>query len=359
MGQTIRIALTGDVYFGDEPALTLAPAVARLFQDADLVVINQEGPITTRQEGLSGKCLLRSGPGSAQRLVEWGVDVASLANNHMFDFGYEGLADTQSALDAAGIQHLGAGADLAEAARPLVLPVGDARIGLLAYSWGFVQTRCATGNDFGCAPLDEQLMLRQVAELRDRADAVLVLPHWGYCGYTLPLPTQLDLGQRLLDAGATAVVGTHAHVVQGLLENRGRVLAANLGNFAFAPYRNRGGMVNERTGPREYFRGAILELRLDGGKVTAHRLIPTRQRDGVIDLDDDPVRARTLTRRAAALIRPDYSRTWRRYVRLRMLRRLLYWANPRNWRRIGRATFKGLWIMARGGRGRADDATQG
>jgi hypothetical protein len=228
------------------------------------------------------------------------------------------------------------------------------QVGLLAYSWGFVQTRCATADDFGCAPLDDQLMLRQVRELRDRVDAVLVLPHWGFCGYTVPLPGQLDLGRRLLEAGATAVVATHAHVVQGLLEQGGRVLAANLGNFAFAPYLNRSGIVNEHTGPPEYYRGAILELQLDSRHVAAHRLIPTRQRDHVIDLDTDSARARALTRRSEPLSRPDYPRVWQRYVRLRMLRRLLHWANPLNWRGIGKGTFKGLWIMLRGGRGKAD-----
>lgn len=358
MGQSIRIALTGDVYFGDEPALNLAPAVARLFVAADLVVVNLESPITTRDAALSDKCLLRSGPASAQRLKDWGVDVASLANNHMFDFGCDGFADTRAALDAVAIHHLGAGTNLDEATQPLVLSVRNLKLGLLAYSWGFVQTRCATETDFGCAPLDEQLMLRQVADLRTRTDAVIVLPHWGYCGYTLPIPGQLALGRRLLDAGATAVVGSHAHIVQGLLEDHGRVLACNMGNFAFAGYQQRGTTVDERTGPPEAYRGAVLELEIATDRVIAHRLTPTVQRHNVIEADDTPARHRAMARRALPLRRSDYAHVWKRYVRLRMFRRLLYWVNPLNWRNIGRGTFKGLWIMLHGGAGRADDATK-
>lgn len=107
MADGVRLALVGDVFLGREARWDLAPDVAEILAGADLVVANQEGPISV--------CAT---PVAASVLRGWGVDVATLANNHMFDFGLEGFEQTCRTLDDVGIQYLGAGHDLAEAMTP-------------------------------------------------------------------------------------------------------------------------------------------------------------------------------------------------------------------------------------------------
>src|SRR5262245_52561688 len=140
------IAFLGDTLLGGEAQPPLDEhghdyplrRVQHLWADADLVVANHEGPMTRRTKP-SGKLdtgrkryWYRADPESAKTLAASGVGVVSLANNHVTDFGPEGLADTLTALDDAGIPHCGAGAEARAARRPVVVEVGGMRVGFLS-----------------------------------------------------------------------------------------------------------------------------------------------------------------------------------------------------------------------------------
>jgi poly-gamma-glutamate synthesis protein (capsule biosynthesis protein) len=281
---------------------------------------------------------------SAEILKSWGIMVVSLANNHMFDYGWEGFKETQRLLDKAGISYVGAGKDLQQACRPLIVEIKGTKIGLLAYSWQFVQTTCATENSYGCAPLETGLIISQIRKLRSNSDAVIVLPHWGYCEYPFPVPQQVELGKRMIKAGATAVIGHHSHVVQGVVEEEGQLLAYSLGNFVFAEYSDRGRAVRLTEDNTE---GVILKIGLVSGRVASYNVIFTVLRDDIIQIDNSSQRLKKFARRSEPLKLKDYSRYWRRFVRRRMVKRILYWANIFNWRHIHKETFIGGWLMVK------------
>src|SRR6266496_3474424 len=127
-----RIAFLGDTLLGGEGQETIdrlgygyaLEGVASLLSRADLTVVNHEGPLTfldrpsSKLDNGRKRYWYRGLPDGARALADAGVRVVSLANNHILDFGPEGLADTIEALDAAGIAHSGAGLDEAEARRP-------------------------------------------------------------------------------------------------------------------------------------------------------------------------------------------------------------------------------------------------
>lgn len=336
----------GDIYLGEHQPLSLSPEAEGVFADADLVVANQEGPITDCREEIGGKGCLKSSVEAAGILCSWGVDVVTLANNHMFEYGWDGFEQTRRLLEEAGIAYLGAGKNLADATEPLIVDVKGLKIGLLAYSWGFVQTTCATENTFGCAPLDGELMVRQVKDLSSQVDAVIVLPHWGYCEYILPTPMEIDLAGRLIEAGATAVVGGHSHAVQGLVRQGDKIIAYNLGDFAFGESYMRGLFTRIQDRPIDGRRGIILKLSLSPRKVESHEVVFSFLReDGVIEIDDSPRRREEFTKRCSVLAGQDYPRNWQRYVRGRLMRRIVYWMNVLNWRKIHKETFVGIWLM--------------
>ena len=345
MPHRIRLVFLGDIFLGPDPGAALSPEVAGVVRTADLAIANQEGPITRCEQPVADKCSLRSHPDAAGVLRSWGIDIVALANNHMFDFGWEGFVHTREALQAAGIRYLGAGANLTEATVPLVVEVDGFAVGLLTYSWGFVQTTCATDTTAGCAPLDPDLMVEATRCLAAVVDAVVVQPHWGFCDYSYPLPEQVDLARRLLGAGATAVVGHHSHVVQGIVMDQGRLVAYSLGNFFFADYADRGRPVRQT---RDNHQGLVLSMQLSRQRVESYQALPTVVRGGVVCADDQIRRQRVLARRTRPLLRDNYARHWRRYVRWRMVKRLLYWANVLNWRKIHRGTLLSGWLMLKG-----------
>lgn len=342
MSESVNISFVGDIYLGEQPYLSLTPEIGQILRSADLAIANQEGPITDYGKATGGKCCLKSDVKSTEILKDWGIDVVSIANNHMFDYGWKGFKQTRQQLDRAGIRYFGAGENLEQAGRPLIVEVKGTRIGLLAYSWEFVQTTCASEDSYGCAPLDKELMVKQIHEIKNQVDTVIVLPHWGYCEYYLPTAEQVELGKRLIEAGATAVIGHHSHIVQGIVRQSESLVAFSLGNFAFAEFSDRG---RAACMTKDNMEGVILEMELKAGKIVSYNVVFTILKDGLIQVDNSSRRSKGFTRRSEILTLPDYGRYWRRFVRRRMLKRVFYWANVFNWRYIHKETLIGGWLM--------------
>jgi len=307
-----------------------------------MIIANQEGPISNNESAIGGKCCLKSAPQTAEILRKWGIGIVSLANNHMFDYGWEGFEQTRNYLDKTGIRYLGAGRDLAEARKPLIVDIKGTKIGLLSYSWQFVQTTCATQQSYGCAPLEIKLMTSQIQQLSRDVDTVIVLPHWGYCEYLLPTPEQVELGKRIVSEKAAAVIGHHSHIVQGVTKEDDSLLAYSLGNFAFAEYSDRGQPVHMTRGNME---GIILKVEIQAGKVVSYNPVFTILEDGLVQVDSSKRRLEEFKKRCAELKLANYVKHWRKYVRARMLKRILYWANVLNWRYAHRETLVGGWLM--------------
>jgi len=345
MAESVTINFLGDIYLGEQPYLSITPEISHTLKSADLVIANQEGPITDQGRAIGGKCCLKSAPETANILQNWGVDVVSLANNHMFDYGWEGFEQTRLQLDKAGIRYLGAGKDLQEASSPLIADVKGTRIGLIAYSWEFVQTTCASENSYGCAPLDKELMVKQIDEIKSHVDSVIVLPHWGYCDYRIPTPMEVNLGKCLIKAGATAVVGSHSHTIQGIARSDDAIIAYNLGDFAFGENWDQGRFVRIQDRTRDSREGMILKLHILPKKVESYEVVYTVLRNnGLIEIDDSPRRREEFAKRSSILSAQDYFRPWQRYVRLRLVKRFLYWMNVLNWHKIRKGTLAGGWL---------------
>jgi poly-gamma-glutamate capsule biosynthesis protein CapA/YwtB (metallophosphatase superfamily) len=238
----------GDVMLGssfpDETGGLLPPAdgkdllaeVAPLLGAADVTFANLEGPLV--DAGPSEKCA-RSRPGRCyafrvptrygRLLAEAGVDVVSLANNHVGDFGDAGRLSTRATLDALGIRYAGAPGEVAR------LEVRGTRVALVAFS-----TSPGTNDVRDLAEAS-----RIVAEAAASADLVVVSFHGGGEGadrqHVPPGPEEFlgeDRGdlrafaRAVVDAGADLVLGHGPHVVRGMEVIRGRLVAYSLGNFA-------------------------------------------------------------------------------------------------------------------------------
>lgn len=240
------LAAVGDIMLGGTAAPELErfgydypfEHVRELLTQADIAFGNLEGPLTNGgQPATQKQYVFRSPPDSvAPALARAGIRVVSLANNHSMDYGREGLVDTMRALDRAGIRHVGAGESLAAARRPAIVEAQGTRVAFLAYSLTFPEEFWAGAQTPGSAFGHEHHLRADVAAARKHADVVIVSFHWGREGTTVLRDYQTQLGRAAIDAGASAVLGHHPHVLQAVERYKDGVILYSLGNFVFGSY---------------------------------------------------------------------------------------------------------------------------
>lgn len=206
-----------------------------LFRRDDLTVINHECPSTDIVAPIPKEFSFRCDPAALPIAHRFGVDVANLANNHGFDQGPEALLDSIRNIRDAGIVPVGAGATAREADAPVYVDVGGWRIAIVGVGEVLDPIdQVAIGNEPGTAVgHDFPRALRAIREADANADLVIVTIHWGVELDTVPRDYQVDEGHRMIEAGADAIFGHHAHRLQPMEMYRGRPIFWGLGNFVW------------------------------------------------------------------------------------------------------------------------------
>lgn len=208
-------------------------------RSADVMCLNSEFSFTDRGTAFPNKnYTFRGDPSRISVYDELGVDLAILANNHVFDYGEVGLSDTLNTFREAGIPYVGAGENIDEASAIWYAELGECTVAYVAgcrVEWT-MQTRGATEDQSGILRTAEsnELICRRIAEARETADFVVVYIHWGMEGDTWLEDYQLRSGKEFIDAGADVVVGDHPHVVQGIEFYQGKPIFYSLGNYWFS-----------------------------------------------------------------------------------------------------------------------------
>jgi poly-gamma-glutamate synthesis protein (capsule biosynthesis protein) len=208
----------------------------------DLRIVNLETAVTTRDDWQRGKGIhYRMNPANVPCLTAAGIDCCVLANNHVLDWGYAGLADTLETLRRTGLQSAGAGRDKAEAAAPAVLTTAKGRV--LVFSFGAQSSgippdwAAAAGlpgvnllADFSPATL--RRVAAQVKAIKRPADVVVASIHWGgNWGYAVPAAHQ-HFAHGLIDlCGVDVVHGHSSHHPLGIEVYRGRPILYGCGDF--------------------------------------------------------------------------------------------------------------------------------
>lgn len=230
---------------------------------ADLALANLEFALSDAVEPTRGKIYPhKAPPGAVSGLIEAGFDALNLANNHMLDYRVEALYDTMAQLDEAGIARFGAGRDLTEASRPVILERCGLRIGILGFT-STLPTGFAASDDQpgvnplraltsyrqfrnpdeypGTAPLvetrpvaeDLARMVAEIGRLKTETDLVLVYQHWGESMNETVHDFQRVIGHAAIDAGAAGVFGGHQHVISAIEFYKGAPIIHGMGNLVF------------------------------------------------------------------------------------------------------------------------------
>jgi poly-gamma-glutamate synthesis protein (capsule biosynthesis protein) len=243
--QPITVAFAGDVH-GEPPIAGVLAAgkspfefVAPLLSKADLAVVNLETTIGAAGTARVKKFVFRSTTSLLSTARDSGIDLVSTANNHSFDYGAAGLAETVKQVAAAGLRQIGSGDNAAAAYAPAIFDVRGTNVAIVGLARvGPSDAGRATSSRAGTT--DGRDVAASVAAIRAakaQAPIVVAFLHWGI--ELAPCP-QLDdraFAQALLDAGASAVIGAHPHVLQGIVTPPGKLVAYSMGNFVFYAHR--------------------------------------------------------------------------------------------------------------------------
>ncbi|GAC1445607.1 MAG: CapA family protein [Chloroflexota bacterium] len=262
-GQSFDVLAVGDIMLagrtrsyirkhGDEYPFA---AVLPLLHRASIVLGNLEGPLAKHAHRSDRTFSYRVPPRLAQTLIHAGVDVVTLANNHLLDCGHAGVIETIDALEEAGVAFVGGGRNERLAHEPVIMQAGQYSVGLLGYYWN---RRCAARADLPGSATDTPAELAaDIRNLRPRVDRVVVTFHWGIPYEREPSRDDRAKARLAVDCGADAVIGHHVHVMQPFEVYRGCPIFYGIGNFAF-------GSGNSRA------EGLILGLRFFEARTEAH-----------------------------------------------------------------------------------------
>lgn len=241
---TLRVVFTGDVLLdrgvrrfiehrGVDALFT--PGVEKLFSSSDIVVGNLECPATVIRQPVYKRFIFRAEPQWLQALRMHGFTHLGLANNHSIDQGRAGLMDTQRNIRAAGMTPVGAGSNLQEAVKPVLLAEKPRKVFLLA-TLGMTLENFAYLPGSPCVAQEsaDSLAARVASLRRIYPDSyIIVMPHWGWEHHTEVIPHQRMVAHALIDAGADLIVGHHTHTLQPSENYRGRIIYYGIGNFIF------------------------------------------------------------------------------------------------------------------------------
>jgi poly-gamma-glutamate capsule biosynthesis protein CapA/YwtB (metallophosphatase superfamily) len=251
----------------------------------DVRIINLETSITTSEDPWPNKGIhYRMHPWNIGCLTAARIDCCSLANNHVLDWGYKGLAETLQTLEKAGVAHAGAGRTAAEAASPAVLKVpGKGRVlvfsfGLttsgIPWKWGATEDRAGVNLLEDLSEETARRVASQIRQVKRPGDVTVASIHWGgNWGYEIP-DEQIQFAHRLIEGGIDLVHGHSSHHVKGIEVYRDRLILYGCGDF-LTDYEGIEGY--------EAFRGdlALMYLaRLDPeqGRLVEARLVPMNVR---------------------------------------------------------------------------------
>jgi poly-gamma-glutamate capsule biosynthesis protein CapA/YwtB (metallophosphatase superfamily) len=277
--------------------------VRPMFHAADAIFMHLECPMTALgpdapEPEIPHKARWKHAkPPLAAALKAVGVSAVGLASNVMHPRA--AALSTVAALDAAGVPHAGAGANLAEARKPVILDVKGTKVGVLSYASVFwLYNHAANETEAGCATIKAHTgyepdrralempgappivntwpdaaelaaMEADVRMLKARADVVILSCHWGISSSHETIDYQRMIAKAAFAAGADLIIGHHPHVIQGAEIIEGKPVFYSLGNFAFDWEVMRG----------RHPEGLVIDVALESGRIVGVIARPVARND--------------------------------------------------------------------------------
>jgi len=280
--QGLKIIIGGDVvptksnetYLMNGQAVSVFNGVKNTLTSADIAIVNLECPLTNHDVSIKkeGPCL-KANPKSIDGLLDAGINVFSLANNHIMDFGAKGLEETLELIAGKQAFSVGAGMNSAKAREILYIQKKGYKVALISSAEH--EFSIAQEDQAGANPFDPYDTLEDIRKSKVEADLTIVLYHGGIEHYRYPSPSVQKLCRKMVEQGADVVVCQHSHCIGAYEKYESGHIIYGQGNLLF-----------DVSNHPMWQDGMLLEISLEN-KNTNIEFIPIVKKDSVIDLADD------------------------------------------------------------------------
>ncbi len=210
-----------------------------LFETGSLSVANLENPISERGSpyNLDKGIFFRANPKYRNLLTKLKLNLVSLSNNHMFDYGMTAALDTLTHLKELGIYYTGFGLDREEALKGEILELGGKKIRFLGYNSIYPFNVNVVQNIPGILMIKEATLQQEIQEAKKGVEKLILLVHDGEEYNIYPEDSKIQLYRKMIDYGADMIIGAHPHVIQSFEIYQGKPIIYSLGNLIFDQYR--------------------------------------------------------------------------------------------------------------------------
>jgi hypothetical protein len=214
--------------------------VKKILQKSDLVFANLETPLqgtegSDKKKKNEGVILYSTEDVYDQTLPGLNLTAVSLANNHMFDGNKSGVKKTIKWLEKSGIKFTGAGYKKAHL-EPVMLEKKHKRVGFLAYVHKNTHPKILENSEIVVNYFDEEKIFKEVANIKNRCDFIILSIHWGADYSFYPTKYQRLAGHKLIDAGVDVIMGHHPHTLQPFEKYKDGLIFYSLGSLCFGDF---------------------------------------------------------------------------------------------------------------------------
>lgn len=281
----IRINFFGDFKCDDTSSLLIDNRLKKLLSLGDINIVNFEAPV------LSGKRkkIVKDGPAINQDvlapkyLTDLSFNAISLANNHVMDYGEDGLIETIKNFPSGVVVGAGLWEDVY---RPLIIEVKQKKVAIIAvthHEFGVLSDEIQQKNRYGTAWMSHPAVDEIIVDTKRECDFIFIYVHAGYENESYPLPELRTLYRHFINMGADGVFASHPHVPQPWENYKNKIIAYSLGNFCFD---------NPSVNNDLWYWSLVmsLEIKNDGSlKVTPHFCYFNSQDRSLSLMDDDKI----------------------------------------------------------------------
>lgn len=257
----MKILIGGDLVINNAYSADLIDKeIDTLFQTSKLNIVNLEAPVTksNQQAVKTGPYLKSNEQATKEVLHKLNINLVTLANNHLKDYGEIGVSDTIDFLFKNQIDYVGAGMKLEDAQRVKYILLETKTIAIINVAEN--EWSNASENEAGANPLNTIDNFYQINDAKSKSDYLIVIVHGGNEYYNLPSPRVQQLFRFFADAGADLVVGHHTHCISGFELYNNVPIYYSLGNFLFT----------KASKHDDWYTGAILEVKISDNVLSSH-----------------------------------------------------------------------------------------
>lgn len=315
MSEMIKIAIMGDIcptddyriFFDSKNPRNLLGQVVDRLNEADIAIANLEAPATNSDTPIN-KCgpNLKAKPQDITLLKDTGIDVLSLANNHILDYGEDAVVETINVCKKEKIITVGGGKNETEAKEPCYISVKEKKIGVISFAEAEFNLACNDkpgANHFDCFD-----SLDNIREAKSKCDYLLVLYHGGVEYYIYPSPLLQKKCRKMVEYGADIVLCQHSHCIGTVEKYNNSTIVYGQGNSVFG-YQHGNNAWNE---------GFLVEIFIDDTAIAISLLLMNASECGVELADEAASKARIEKMNEMSLILNDSTRLediWKQFCK--------------------------------------------